>query len=74
VPQQQRQQIYAKVYSSVFQPFLVCGTLEVKIGGTLYGLAEKHRFCYFRFKQIYQKLNFNRQIFFQMLQNGIEQI
>jgi hypothetical protein len=42
--------------------------------GTSSGLAEKHRFCYSRFEQIHQKLDFNRQIFFQMLQNGIQQI
>ena len=38
------------------------------------GLAEKHRFGYFGFEQIYGKLDFNRQKNIQMFNNGIQQI
>jgi hypothetical protein len=38
------------------------------------GMAEKQGFGHFRFQQICKKKDFNRQIFFQQLQNGIEQI
>jgi len=35
------------------------------------GLAEKYRFGYFGFEQIYEKLDFNSQKLIQMFKNGI---